>query len=295
MRLELTICLTLFTLAPVASKAEIAGDWTGVLNFPQRSMHVVLHISGPDNALTATSDSPDQNIYGRTITAISFSGSTLRYSNNPVNVTFQGDLNSNGTIVGTFTQGNGSVPLVLARTEIPPHPKSTLNGPPGELKDGVYHHNASGVELTLPGGWLVGKPAPALDDPNYAVLLLDPEHRANSFLVDMRHYENLPERLPASLSLALETLVARHAGQNGAQGTPGYKIHEGSVEHTMINGMQALRAAGEFERNGMKITELVTYIFTAHTRTEFTARVPSEKVASLLPAYEQVLQSARLP
>ncbi|HTA71492.1 MAG TPA: hypothetical protein VK776_24565, partial [Bryobacteraceae bacterium] len=59
-------------------------------------------------------------------------------------------------------------------------PLRTLNGPAGELRDGVYHHNASGVELTLPAGWTVGQPPPAQDDPNYAITLLDPEHRARS-------------------------------------------------------------------------------------------------------------------
>jgi hypothetical protein len=111
----------------------------------------------------------------------------------------------------------------------------------------------------------------------------------------MRHYENLPERLPASLSLALQTLVNRRDGQNGAQAVPGYKIREGSVEHTMIGGLRALRAVGEFERNGMKITELLTWVFTVHTRTEFTARVPSGNVEALKPVFDQIIQSARIP
>jgi hypothetical protein len=150
-------------------------------------------------------------------------------------------------IIGTHTQRGSSVPLVLTRTVAPPPPR-TLNGPAGELSGNVYHHNVSGVELTLPAGWSVGQPTPAQDDPNYGIVLLDPEHRPNSFVVDMRHYENLPERLPRSLSLALQTLVNRRDGQNGAWAAPGYKIREGSVEHTMIGGLQALRAVGEFER-----------------------------------------------
>jgi hypothetical protein len=80
-----------------------------------------------------------------------------------------------------------------------------------------------------------------------------------------------------------------------AGGVPGYKIREGSVEHTMIGGLPALRAVGEFERNDMKITELLAWIFTVHTRTEFTARVLAEKVGDLQPVFEQILQSARIP
>lgn len=151
------------------------------------------------------------------------------------------------------------------------------------------------MELTLPAGWTVGQPPPAQDDPNYAITLMDPEHRVRSFFVDMRHFENLPEKLPASLSLALETLVERDEGKHGAQGTPGYKIREGSVEHTTIGGRQALRAVGEFERNGMKVTELLAWIFTEHTRTQFAARVAAGNVSALQPLFEQILQSARIP
>jgi hypothetical protein len=281
------------TRLPVAGKAELAGDWTGVLNFSSRTLHTVLHISGPDNALTATHDSPDQNIYGHTVSSIALSGTTLQFAFKELNVTYSGDLNSNGSIIGTFTQSDISVPLVLTRT-VAPQPHPALNGPPGELHDGVYHNNVSGVELTLPAGWSA-VPTPVQGDLRYEINLLDPEHRANSFNVDMRHYENLPDRLPASLNLALETLVERRDGKNGARGVPGYKIREGSVEHTMIGGLPALRAVGEFERNGMKITELLAWIFTVHTRTEFTARAPAEKVGDLQPVFEQILQSARIP
>ena len=67
------------------------------------------------------------------------------------------------------------------------------------------------------------------------------------------------------------------------------------MEHTRIRGLQALRAVGEFERDGMKITELVTYIFTEHIRTEFTARVASGNVDAFKAEFEQILQSAMVP
>ena len=293
--MKLMLCLALVTSLSVVANAEIAGDWMGVLSLPRQTVHLVLHISGPDSELKATRDNPDQNIYGHTISSITFSGTKLQFAFDELGVTYAGDLNANGSIVGTFSQHGGSFPLVFTRAAIPPRPLPTLNGPAGELRDGVYHHNASGVELTLPAGWTVGQPPPAQDDPNYAITLMDPEHRVRSFFVDMRHVENLPERLPASLSLALQTLVERDEGKHGALGTPGYKIREGSVEHTTIGGMPALRAVGEFERNGVKVTELLAWIFTEHTRTQFALRVASANVPALQPVFEQILQSARIP
>ena len=148
--MKLTLCLALVTSLPVVAPAELAGDWIGILSLPQRTVHLVLHVSGPDNALKATRDNPDQNIYGHSISSITFSGTTLQFAFKELGVTYTGDLNSNGSIAGTFSQNGGSFPLVFTRAAIPPRPQPTLNGPAGELRDGVYHHNASGVELRLP-------------------------------------------------------------------------------------------------------------------------------------------------
>jgi hypothetical protein len=291
--MKLTLCLALLTSLALVANAEIAGDWMGILSLPRQTVHLVLHVSGPDNALKATRDNPDQGIYGHTISSITFSGTTLQFAFKELGVTYKGDLNSNGSIVGSFMQYGASFPLVFTRAVIPPRP--TLSGPAGEFRDGVYHHNVSGVELTLPAGWSVGPPSPAWDDRDYTITLLDPEHRTLTFAVDMHHSENLPEKLPSSLSLALNTLVERRAGLHGAQAVPGYKIREGSVERATIGGRQALRAIGDFERNGTKITELLAWIFTENTRTEFTARALSGNVPALQPAFDQIIQSARLP
>jgi len=106
-----------------------------------------------------------------------------------------------------------------------------------------------------------------------------------------------PETIPPRLSNAPTMLIARRAGQTGA-GAPhlaaNYKIREGSEEHTIIGGQQALRAVGEYERNGRKITELLTWIFTEHMRVFFFAQVPSGNVPPLQPVFEQIIQSAKI-
>jgi hypothetical protein len=296
--MKLILCAALLTSLPLAATAELAGDWVGVVNFSQQSLHFVLHISGPDSSLKATHDSPDQNGYGMPVSSITFSGATLQFSIQPLGVTYSGDLNSTGAIVGTFTQRGSSLPLVLARAVIAPRPAPALTGAAGELRDGLYHHNESGVEFNLPAGWSVGQPAPAQGNPIYMTVLLDPEHRALFLSADMRKDEIHLETIQRSLSNALSMLIARRAGQTGA-GAPhlaaNYKIREGSEEHTIIGGQQALRAVGEYERNGRKITELLTWICTEHTHVFFFAQVPADKVPSLQPVLEQIIQSARIP
>src|ERR1700744_692763 len=87
---------------PMLGHAAIAGDWAGVLTLPQITLRFVIHVSGPDNALKATVDSPDQGMAGSSVDSIVLSGSTLSFAIQYLDVKFSGDLNTNGTITGTF-------------------------------------------------------------------------------------------------------------------------------------------------------------------------------------------------
>lgn len=296
--MKLTIGFALVALFPIAGRAELAGDWAGLLNLAQKQLHFVLHITGSDNAPKATLDSPDQNGFGMPASSIAFSGSTLKFTVQVLDVSYSGDVNSNGSIVGTFTQHGTSEPLILTRTVAAPRPAPTLTGAPGNLQNGLYHHNNSGVEFNLPAGWSVGLPAPAQGNPNYMTVLIDPGHRALFLSADMHKGQTYPENIPGALSHALDMLVARRASQTGA-GAPhladGYKIRPGSEEHTTIDGQQALPAVGNYELRGKKVTELLTWIVSEHTGVFYFAQVPSNNVAALQPVFEQIIQSAKIP
>jgi hypothetical protein len=45
----------------------------------------------------------------------------------------------------------------------------------------------------------------------------------------------------------------------------------------------------------MKVAELLTWIDTEHTRVFFFAQVPCENIPALQPAFERIIQSARIP
>ena len=102
--MKLVICTAITLLAPMLSAAGVAGDWVGVLTTPHDSHRVVLHITGPDNDLKATNDSPDQRVFGVPVPSITLSGSTLEYSIPLIGVKFSGDVLPNDTIAGTFSQ-----------------------------------------------------------------------------------------------------------------------------------------------------------------------------------------------
>jgi hypothetical protein len=82
-------------------------------------------------------------------------GSTLGIAIQHLDVKFSGDVNTNGTIVGTFVQRGMGLPLVLARTTAPAAGPQLLIRPALPVTGSVFHHDKSGVDLTLPAGWSV--------------------------------------------------------------------------------------------------------------------------------------------
>ncbi len=283
---------------PALGNADIAGDWAGVLTSPKATLHFVLHVKGPDSALTATADSPDQGTGGNQVDSITLSGSSLTFAIQFLDVQYSGDVNANGSIVGTFVQHGTGVPLILTRTAAPPLPTQTLIRPAGPMQGRTFHHKPTGVQFDLPPGWSVRGIEVATYDPGEMAVLAVPENKAIFASVWMHKADSFPENIRSVLDGALSMKVAMRAGKTGATAehlAAGYKIRPGSVEHTMIGGQQALRAIGEYEEGGREITELLTWIYTEHTRTYFFLKTTPEEIAALQPFFEQLLQSARIP
>ncbi len=296
MRLLFTALATL--AFPLLSHAAIAGDWAGVLTLPQSTLRFVIHVSGPDNALKATADSPDQGMTGASVDSIALSGSTLSFAIPYLDVKFSGDVNSSGRIIGTFVQRGTGVPLALARTTAASDPPQLLVRPALPVTGSVFHHDRSGIDLTLPAGWSVRQMETASNDPGEMAVLADPDHKAIFASVWMRRTETHPADIPKLLDAALTRKLASRAGRTGAideQVVEDFKIRSGSVEHTVINGQQALRAIGEYQQSGRPITELLVWVYTEHARTYFFLRAQPSQIETLQPAFEQLIQSARIP
>jgi hypothetical protein len=113
MRIASLVFVSLLLAMPAS--AAVAGDWAGVLQFPQGTLRLVLHVSGPDDDLRATVDSPDQNASGIPVDSIARTGDTVAFRIDRLAVRFTGTLNGD-TIRGTFTQQGLDVPLSLARS-----------------------------------------------------------------------------------------------------------------------------------------------------------------------------------
>jgi pimeloyl-ACP methyl ester carboxylesterase len=94
---------------------DLSGKWQGTLNLEQK-LRVILQIEKGDNASwKGAIYSIDQSTNSMPVTTLSLSGTTVKFSVDPIHVSFEGVLSRDGSsIAGTFTQGK-AIPLTLER------------------------------------------------------------------------------------------------------------------------------------------------------------------------------------
>jgi len=99
-----------------AKPSDIDGTWMGTLDTGAMKLRVVFHITNTEDGLVATMDSPDQNAKGIPVTTVMRTGSSLKLELKQIGGAFEGKISNDlATIEGTWTQGGGTLPLVLKR------------------------------------------------------------------------------------------------------------------------------------------------------------------------------------
>ena len=145
--------LLLLVLAARFAVAGIVGHWDGILDFPAGKLRFVLHVNGPDTALTATADSPNQGAFNLPIDSLTFKDDFLRFRMSAQGVVFGGELDEN-RIRGIFSQNGVDIPVILNRSVVvarkrPPPSlfgdwSGRLDTPRGSLRF-VLHCSADGA------------------------------------------------------------------------------------------------------------------------------------------------------
>jgi uncharacterized protein len=142
--------------------SDIDGTWAGALDTGSMKLRIVFHITTTEGGLTATMDSPDQGANGIPVTSVTRDGSSLRLELKRSGGAFQGKIaDTLTTIDGTWTQGGGSLPLVLKRVKDAAElerrrPQTPVKPYPYRDEDVSYTNKAAGITLaatlTIPPG-----------------------------------------------------------------------------------------------------------------------------------------------
>jgi uncharacterized protein len=114
-----TLLLFLTLLVPMSIYSQdITGTWNGVLDAGGQKIRMIIHISKDEKGYVSTMDSPDQGAKGLPVAATTFENSKLTLKITNFRAEYVGELNSEGKIVGTFSQGGANYPITLTKGEI---------------------------------------------------------------------------------------------------------------------------------------------------------------------------------
>ena len=158
---------TLLSVPSYSADNSIEGIWMGALKVSVAGLRVVFKISkNEDGSLKAAMDSPDQGAENIPVSKVTFEDGKLHLESQVVMGSYDGTLQPDGTIEGTWKQSGLSLPLVLKRTEEVPklrRPQDPVKPYPYIEEDVVYENTDAGIKLagtlTMPRA---GGPFPAV-------------------------------------------------------------------------------------------------------------------------------------
>jgi hypothetical protein len=296
---KLLLGIVLAIPATVIAETSVAGDWTGILNFPRQQLHIVLHITGPDDNLSATQDSPDQDGYGLRVNSIKFSDGTLRFSIQQTRATFSGSKSAGDAITGVFNQNGVDMPLTLTRT-VSPSTGAKAGWVLGVVEGGRYHHLRTGTEFNLPTGWSVQdtERAAITNQPSAEqgelARLANPEFPSVFAAVWMVKTNTFD--IPQALKSAIAGRIAQRRGPQPGIGTfVDYDIQPGSVQQLSIGGAQAQKATADYQQRGQELSEVLTWIYTARAKVLFFGLVPRSDAAAFEARFDELVKTAMVP
>jgi hypothetical protein len=118
--ITLLVALVTLTLAPLSVSAQqrstIAGDYAGTLG----PLHVKLHVKvDAAGTVTGTLDSPDRGAIGIHCSNFHVNGQSFTFLVPAVHSMWKGTVAADGTLIGTWDQGNPQ-PLNFAREAAAP-------------------------------------------------------------------------------------------------------------------------------------------------------------------------------
>lgn len=110
-----TFLIVLFLATFSLYGQKIAGTWNGILEAGEVTLRVDFHITSTDDGYSATLDSPDQNAYGIPVSTVEFTKPDVAITVVNLNIEYEGKLEDDNTIKGTFTQMGQSFEMDLKK------------------------------------------------------------------------------------------------------------------------------------------------------------------------------------
>lgn len=125
--------ISLTLLAGMLKAQTIEGDWSGKLSTSGQEVPLIFHFSGPDEALTATMDSPSQGASSIPVEKVSYEDGELSLSLMGGQIAYTAQVKGE-TMDGIFSQAGAEIPLKLSKGEMEKPGNTSLPSTEDELK-----------------------------------------------------------------------------------------------------------------------------------------------------------------
>jgi hypothetical protein len=157
----------------------------------------------------------------------------------------------------------------------------------GTLENGIYHHNRTGIEFTLPPDWVIVSQGWAGGGGQMVFLRDTVSNVIGTVWLKARPID--PADIPALLNRRLDNRIKE---RNNFEG---YKYRSEGLRQSTIGGQPALSAVADYLRNGQQMVEYVTWIEGPKSRALFNSRMPATALPGFQSRFDTVIQSAVVP
>ncbi|MEQ9097863.1 MAG: alpha/beta fold hydrolase [Imperialibacter sp.] len=148
------VALLLMILIAVSTYGQdITGQWNGILKVQGIQLRVVFNINKVGDGYRSTMDSPDQGARGIPVTTTSFENATLKLIVANAGIVYEGELGSDGVVVGNFKQAGQSFAMNLSKDIVE---KERVVRPQEPIKPYPYHSEDITFENKKAGIFLAG-------------------------------------------------------------------------------------------------------------------------------------------
>lgn len=188
-------------------------------------------------------------------------------------------------LIASVTARLGGGIRLAARTAAPAAPPKLTQG---TLQGGVYHHTATGMEITLPPGWTVtgdgmssggGEGIGLANGDMSATVWLRPDNEAAA---------DIPRLLASDIDYKVK--------QRTVNGDSAYKVRPETVKPWLPGGQQAMSALADFNNaNGVKMLEYLTFVRTEKTVVFVFGDTPATNIYSYQDSVDRLTSAMRLP
>jgi len=165
----------------------------------------------------------------------------------------------------------------------------------GVTQNGVYHHEKTGVQFTVPLDWTIEGTVPSSDGGEMA--LLRSAETPIVLSVWMIRTEATPEaRSARDVADRYRHVIGMKIRQRFDSGLRDYWVPADTIQEKLIGGKPALAAVGTYTERGVHMAECLTWIDTEQTAAFFFIRdVPAADLPLWQSRFNQVVETATVP